>query len=223
MSDKKDMPKEVGVIGQMYEDRKTKRRGVLESRDEKYKTLMFRDEKGGSFSIVYSTFRSNWRKCNGDAPVIKTSTQKEEEKKVEAEKQAKAEKKAKAAEKEPTVSHADMLKAFADTYDTVEGMLSKSKAEGVTLKRTTKGATVLHLKKMTLAEVWTTPKKGIFSVCTNLSLDVSDKVTHTHMSEWRQKEKYESATLHELLKPLIKSVEQYLKDKKDLKEKKEDK
>lgn len=209
MSDKKDMPKEVGVIGQMYEDRKTKRRGVLESRDEKYKTLMFRDEKGGSFSIVYSTFRSNWRKCNGDAPVIKTSTQKEEEKKVEAEK------KAKAAKKESTVSHADMLKAFADTYDTVEGMLSKSKAEGVTLKRTTKGATVLHLKKMTLAEVWTTPKKGIFSVCTNLILNVSDKVTYTHMSEWRQKEKYESATLNELLKPLMKAVEQYLKEKKE--------
>ena len=29
-----------GIIGQMYEDRKSKKVGVLESRDEKFKTLM---------------------------------------------------------------------------------------------------------------------------------------------------------------------------------------
>jgi hypothetical protein len=68
-----------GVIGQMYQNRKRPDEiGVLESRDEKYKTLMFRDNEGKHFNIQYSTFRSNWRKYQGDA-VIETSSQKEQD------------------------------------------------------------------------------------------------------------------------------------------------
>lgn len=58
--------KVLGVIGQKYEDRKTGKSGVLESRDEKYKTLMLRGDDGVSFSICNSTFRSNWRKVKED-------------------------------------------------------------------------------------------------------------------------------------------------------------
>lgn len=54
---------EVGIIGQLYEDRKTGKRGVLESRNDKYKTLMLADENGDAFTISNSTFRSNWRKA----------------------------------------------------------------------------------------------------------------------------------------------------------------
>ena len=54
--------KTVGIIGQKYEDRKTGKCGVLEGRDDKYKTLMFRGEDGSTFSISNSSFRSNWRK-----------------------------------------------------------------------------------------------------------------------------------------------------------------
>lgn len=54
--------KVVGIIGQMYEDRKTGKKGRLDSRNEKYKTLMLVGEDGKSFSISNSTFRSNWRK-----------------------------------------------------------------------------------------------------------------------------------------------------------------
>ena len=75
----KEATKEVGIIGQMYEDRKSGKVGVLESRDEKYKTLLMRDTEGKTFNIVFSTFRSNWRKYNGDK-VIQTSTQVDEDK-----------------------------------------------------------------------------------------------------------------------------------------------
>lgn len=75
-----------GIIGQMYENRrKPGEFGVLESRDEKYKTLMFRDSEGKSFAIAYSSFRSNWRKYTGDE-VVETSTQKQEEAKKEEQK-----------------------------------------------------------------------------------------------------------------------------------------
>lgn len=80
------MAETVGTIGTMYECRKNGKIGVLESRDDKYKTLLFRDENGGSFNITYSTFKSNWRKYTGDK-AIKTSKQ-ITEKKVEAEKKA---------------------------------------------------------------------------------------------------------------------------------------
>lgn len=65
---------QVGTVGMMYEDRKSGKLGVLESRNEKFKTLMFRDEEGKTFNIQYSTFRSNWRKYQGEKK-IQTSTQ----------------------------------------------------------------------------------------------------------------------------------------------------
>lgn len=62
---------EVGIIGQLYEDRKTGKRGVLESRNDKYKTLMLADENGYAFTISNSTFRSNWRKVKDESePVV---------------------------------------------------------------------------------------------------------------------------------------------------------
>lgn len=68
-----------GVIGETYQDRKhPDKLGVLESRDEKFKTLMFRDKEGNTFNIQYSTFRSQWRKYQGDE-VLQTSSQKEAE------------------------------------------------------------------------------------------------------------------------------------------------
>lgn len=67
---------EVGIIGQLYEDRKTGKRGVLESRNDKYKTLMLADENGDAFTISNSTFRSNWRKVkDGVEPVVAKSSE----------------------------------------------------------------------------------------------------------------------------------------------------
>lgn len=58
--------KSVGIIGQKYEDRKTGKSGVLESRDDKYKTMMFRADDGTTFNVSNSSFRSNWRKVKSE-------------------------------------------------------------------------------------------------------------------------------------------------------------
>lgn len=63
--------KTVGIIGQKYEDRKTGKCGTLESRDDKYKTLLFKADDGSTFNISNSSFRSNWRKCK-DEEVVET-------------------------------------------------------------------------------------------------------------------------------------------------------
>jgi hypothetical protein len=58
--------KTVGIIGQKYEDRKTGKSGTLESRDDKYKTLLFKADDGSTFNISNSSFRSNWRKVKDE-------------------------------------------------------------------------------------------------------------------------------------------------------------
>lgn len=53
---------EIGIIGQIYEDRRTKKTGKLIERDEKYKTLLFESPDGKTFNTSYGTFKSNYRK-----------------------------------------------------------------------------------------------------------------------------------------------------------------
>ena len=124
--------KTVGIIGQTYEDRKTGKRGVLESRDDKYKTLMFKAEDGSTFSITNSSFRSNWRKTKEENVETNTPDVKEEvtepveevkEEKTESEvkprKRAKTEKKS--VESTPTKSYEGVTKedALANFVETI--------------------------------------------------------------------------------------------------------
>lgn len=143
---------EPGIIGQMYEDRKSKKVGVLESRESKYKTLMLRDVDGKSFNITYSTFKSNWRKYQGEEQ-IQTSTQ-VEEKKAESEKQKEEDKKIIEHKTEVVrVSTEDKVKMLR----AVENLISdKIKANNLDLKitRTSKGGIVIRHRKYTLFEVW---------------------------------------------------------------------
>lgn len=75
--------KEVGIVGQTYEDRTTGKIGVLESRDDKCKTLMMTDSDGKGFSISYSSFRSRWRKHTTEDVVTEVKPEVVEMKKVE--------------------------------------------------------------------------------------------------------------------------------------------
>ena len=59
----------IGIIGQKYEDRKSKKTGVLLERDEANKKLSFTSESGESFQISYAAFKSNWRKVVQAEPV----------------------------------------------------------------------------------------------------------------------------------------------------------
>ena len=144
---------EVGIIGQMYEDRKTKKVGVLESRETKYKTLMMRDADGKSFNITYSTFKSNWRKYQGEEQ-IQTSTQ-IEEKKVEEEKKAQ---KAKAVveKKEPDVAKISTEEKVKKVRALDELICSKIEKAGYSLKtaRTGRGCVIVRHGKKSLFEIW---------------------------------------------------------------------
>lgn len=144
---------EPGIIGQMYEERKTGRKGVLESRESKYKTLMMRDDKGETFNIVYSTFRSNWRKYTGEE-VIQTSTQVEEAK-TEEKKRAEESKKVVESKSEvvkmTTEEKVKKVKALDDV------VCNKIESLGLDLKtsRTHRGCVIVRYKKKTLFEIWT--------------------------------------------------------------------
>ena len=125
---KKPVNTEVGIIGQMYENRKSKRVGVLESREEKYKTLMLRDSEGKSFNITYSTFRSDWRKYNGEE-LIQTSTQVEEERTKEEKREEKSKKVVESKQKSVRLAAEEKIKVIRATEDIVESRIKKSGAD----------------------------------------------------------------------------------------------
>ena len=58
----------IGIIGQKYEDRKSKKIGILLDRDEANKKLNFLDTNAEPFQVSYAAFKSNWRKVI-EAPV----------------------------------------------------------------------------------------------------------------------------------------------------------
>lgn len=59
----------IGVIGQTYEDRKSKKTGTLVSRDAENKKLSFLDDNAEPFQVSYAAFKSNWRKVVPAEPV----------------------------------------------------------------------------------------------------------------------------------------------------------
>ena len=70
--------KSVGIIGQAYEDRTTGKVGVLESRDDKCKTLMLIGDDGKGFNVSYSSFRSKWRKHADEKEAVQNEVKQEE-------------------------------------------------------------------------------------------------------------------------------------------------
>lgn len=158
--------REVGIIGQTYEDRKSKRRGVLESREEKYKTLMMRDVEGNSFNITYSTFRSNWRKYQGEE-VIQTSTQIEEAKAEAKENLDKAksdvEKSAKKSKEKVKLTTEEKIKAVRAADELI---LRKIENAGYNLKtsKTAKGCIIVRRTKKTIFELWVIHNLHLYSL-----------------------------------------------------------
>ena len=59
----------IGVIGQKYEDRKSKKVGTLLDRDVENKKLSFLGENGEPFQVSFAAFKSNWRKVVTEEPV----------------------------------------------------------------------------------------------------------------------------------------------------------
>ena len=63
----------IGVIGQKYEDRKSKKSGILLDRDAENKKLSFLGETGEPFQVSYAAFKSNWRKVVVEEPVAEVA------------------------------------------------------------------------------------------------------------------------------------------------------
>lgn len=153
---------EVGIIGQMYEERKSKKVGVLESREPKYKTLMLRDRDGKSFNITYSTFRSNWRKYQGEE-VIQTSTQVEEEKVEEKAKVSKSKKVVTTKTSEPKISTEEKVKRLRALDELINSKIKEHNLDKVRTERTSKGGLKVCYKKSTMFEVWDVIKLDKYS------------------------------------------------------------
>lgn len=62
------MNDKIGVIGQMYVDRKSNKTGTLLDRDVENKKLTFTDVDGEQFQISFAAFKSNWRKVIHEEP-----------------------------------------------------------------------------------------------------------------------------------------------------------
>jgi hypothetical protein len=58
----------IGVFGQKYEDRKSKKVGTLFDRDVENKRLAFLDDNGEPFQVSFAAFKSNWRKVIVETP-----------------------------------------------------------------------------------------------------------------------------------------------------------
>ena len=73
------MSNTIGVIGQKYEDRKSKKTGVLVERDEANKKLVLGNDGEDNFTISYAAFKSNWRKVVQAEPVNEPEVEAEPE------------------------------------------------------------------------------------------------------------------------------------------------
>ena len=186
---------EPGIIGQTYEERKSKKRGVLESRETKYKTLMMRAEDGRSFNITYATFKSNWRKYQGE-DVIQTSTQVEEQR-VEEEKKEEVNKQIVETEsnieKPAKVSKQDKVKKVRAVEELVASKINNIGSTLIKTTKTCKGCVIVQYKKKSLFEIWTKFNLDKFDFCV---LDVVAKVdadkfkSVTDKSEYTLKDKW---------------------------------
>ena len=154
------MANETGTIGQMYENRKSKKVGVIESRDEKCKTLMMRDSEGKTFNVTYSTFKSNWRKYVGDEK-IETSTQKEEKKAKVKDAEKKLEKKPKA----PKVDIKEKIEIIESEKEVIQPIIEKCKKFELNLRSSSKGGIIIKIGRSTIFEVWNDYRANLVNIC----------------------------------------------------------
>ena len=182
----------------MEENRKNKEQvGVIESYDEKCKTVLMRDSEGKSFNVTFSTFRSNWRKYKGDE-VIQTSTQVEQER-AEVE-EAKEEVKKPKREK---LSKEDLYKSVNNAQKIVEGAASDT---GLIVRVTSKGGISVRSGNRGYAEVWVKPYDNVFDLCLrdtvyeslNVALKNEESYDIQYREPWTLKYEFKKVDMSEL-------------------------
>ena len=109
---------DIGVIGATYEDRRTKKKGKLIERDEKYKTLLLESSDGKSFNITFGSFKSNWRKVDEPEQTVEEAMEEIPEANIEPEKVEKKPKKEVIEDDEFFESTYDKFVAYAESFNT---------------------------------------------------------------------------------------------------------
>lgn len=226
----KNTKSEVGTIGQMYENRKTKKRGVLESRNEKYKTLCMKGDDGKTFDVVYSTFKSDWRKYQGGVAVnpakpVEQKSEKPVEQKVEKQKVEKKKEDKPAKEKRPKIDAETRVKTVMSSQKIVDDCI---KSSGLNLKSKTlsKGGISVKHNRKTMFEVWPKFGKNKYELAVGevkLSCDFIKREDNWSLKNLFSTENLAETTseLLEKLKPEIEKREAEIKKSEG--EKKEDK
>ena len=122
----------MATIGTMYEDRKSKKSGILVEIDEKHKTMMFEQADGKTFQISTSTFKSGWRKKaeeESEKTIQEESVDKVAEEKGEPDivslAEKKEEKKKKHREQSETTMLSDMILDFVEYADVLNHKVNK--------------------------------------------------------------------------------------------------
>ena len=164
---------EIGVIGQMYEDRRTKKKGKLVERDDKYKTLLMESEDGKSFNVSFGGFKSNWRSCESEETTIEEEMEEVEvpeepvEEVVEPKKKPRkkpAERQASHGLEDATLRILDYVKSF-NNEDVVSGLVPDKRRISVKAGRN-RVLVVTHMTRKDNYQV---------SVTESLFLSIKDK------------------------------------------------
>ena len=126
---------EIGTIGAIYEDQRTKKQGKLIERDEKYKTLLMESEDGKSFNITFGGFKSNWRKVDEPEQTLEEAMQEEIPESNVGEVQVEEEKKPVEKKSKQTKTKTDVVKTLSmDPYvKTFESYVASLNSDKVSL------------------------------------------------------------------------------------------
>lgn len=118
---------EIGTIGAIYEDRRTKKKGKLIERDEKYKTLLMEASDGKSFNITFGGFKSNWRKVDEPEQTVEEAMQEVE---LTEEKPKKKEKPKVNKDAEGILAYEDIFNSYVESLNSDKVSLKFVPAKG---------------------------------------------------------------------------------------------
>lgn len=227
MSDTKNTKSEVGIIGQTYQNRRNKKIGTLESRNEKYKTLCMKGVDGKTFDVVYSTFKSDWRKLVSDNDATPTKTvEKKSEKTAPAKETKTEEKKSEKTVKSETpkrdkVSMEERVKAVMSAKAVLEEAIEKSKLP-LTVKQLSKGGLAVKQSRRTVVEIWPHPDRNNFDIISNAHIVFSDKsVTQVCKKDWILKNMYTVKNFNTSVKEMLSAIKDDVLAKAESDKKKE--
>ena len=222
MADTKNTKSEVGIIGQTYQNRKTKKLGTLESRNEKCKTLCMVDPEGKTFNIVYSTFKSDWRKSvDADTKPVATETKAEKTEPVKDTKKVEKVEKPKKVEK-VKLSMEERVKSLMSAKSVLDELVENSKLP-LTVKSLSKGGLKVKYNRNTVFELWPHPERENFDFVSVAEVKVSDKnAEHTYRKDWDRHVYVGVKNINTCIKEMISAAKPDIVAKESNKKKKED-